>query len=140
MKKVLFDTNIILDIALKRNPFFELASQLFSLIDRKIIEGYITASTVTDIYYISKKEKGHNTTLEFITHLIKIVDVIGVDKEIIIKSLTSGLNDFEDAIQTTAAELNGLEAIITRNKKDFVNSSVEIYTPDEFLKNFSLKP
>ena len=63
MKKVLFDTNIILDIALKRNPFFELASQLFSLIDRKIIEGYITASTVTDIYYISKKEKGERLTV-----------------------------------------------------------------------------
>ncbi|MDO5523241.1 MAG: PIN domain-containing protein [Bacteroidia bacterium] len=137
MKKVLFDTNIILDIALKRKSFFDSASQLFSLIDQKIIEGCITASTVTDIYYISKKEKGHNSALQFIAHLIEIVDVIDVDKEIIIKSLASRLDDFEDAIQTTAAELNGVESIITRNKKDFVNSSVEIYTPDEFLKNFS---
>lgn len=58
MTKVLFDTNIILDVALKRHPFFEDALELFRLIDRKDIVGYVTATTITDIYYISRKEKG----------------------------------------------------------------------------------
>lgn len=58
MTKVLFDTNIILDVALKRQPFFEDALELFRLIDRKDIVGYVTATTITDIYYISRKEKG----------------------------------------------------------------------------------
>ncbi len=73
---------------------------LFNLIDRKIIEGYITASTVTDIYHISKKEKGHNSALQFIEHLIEVVDV---DKKVILKSLTSKLNNFKDTIQTMVA-------------------------------------
>lgn len=58
MKNVLFDTNIILDIALKRDVFFENALNLFSLIDQKRIFGNITATTITDIYYISKRERG----------------------------------------------------------------------------------
>lgn len=57
MIKVLFDTNIILDIALRRSLFFEDALRLFSLIDQKVIVGSVTATTVTDIYYISRKDK-----------------------------------------------------------------------------------
>ncbi|MDD4144971.1 MAG: PIN domain-containing protein, partial [Prolixibacteraceae bacterium] len=126
MTKVLFDTNIILDIALKRESFFEDAFKLFSLIDQKKIIGIITASTITDIYYISKKEKGHTESINFIKGLIEVVEVIGIDKDIIIKALTSGIQDFEDAIQTCAAELNEIEVIITRNKKDFTNTSLKI--------------
>ena len=136
MTKVLFDTNIILDIALKRESFFEDAFKLFSLIDQKKIIGIITASTITDIYYISKKEKGHTESINFIKGLIEVVEVIGIDKDIIIKALTSGMQDFEDAIQTCAAELNEIEVIITRNKKDFTNTSLKILTPREFLKSW----
>jgi predicted nucleic acid-binding protein len=134
MTKVLFDTNIILDIALKRESFFEDAFKLFSLIDQKKIIGNITASTITDIYYISKREKGHTESINFIKGLIEVVEVIGIDKDIIIKALTLGMQDFEDAIQTCAAELNEIEVIITRNKKDFTNTSLKILTPREFLK------
>lgn len=52
MKRILIDKNIILDIALKREPFFNYAAKLFKLIDKKMIKGYITASSITDIYYI----------------------------------------------------------------------------------------
>ena len=135
MTKVLFDTNIILDIALKRESFFEDAFKLFSLIDQKKIIGIITASTITDIYYISKKEKGHTESINFIKGLIEVVEVIGIDKDIIIKALTSGIQDFEDAIQTCAAELNEIEVIITRNKNDLTNTSIKILTPREFLKS-----
>jgi len=134
MTKVLFDTNIILDIALKRESFFEDAFKLFSLIDQKKIIGSITASTITDIYYISKKEKGHTESINFIKGLIEVVEVIGIDKDVIIKALTLGMQDFEDAIQICAAELNEIEVIITRNKKDFTNTSLKILTPKEFLK------
>lgn len=133
MIKVLFDTNIILDIALKRTPFFEDALRLFEMIDQKIIIGHVTASTITDIYYISKKEKGHADSLNFIKNLIKVVGVIGVDKDVIIQALNSGMNDFEDAVQASASEANGIEVILTRNKTDFTNTSIKIATPDKFL-------
>ena len=61
MRKVLFNTNIILDVALRRYPFFEDALNLFSLIDRKVIVGSVTATTITDIHYISRKERGKTT-------------------------------------------------------------------------------
>ena len=135
MKRILLDTNIILDIALKREPHFELSSKIFELIDKKRIICYITASTVTDIYYISRKEKGNEIAIEFISNLIEIVDVIGVDKSIIVKALKSNLKDFEDAVQFSAAECYEIEIIVTRNKSDFLNSGLEILTPKELIDN-----
>ena len=137
MIKALFDTNIILDVALKRHPFFEDALQLFSLIDQQIINGNVTASTITDIYYISKREKGHNQSIDFIKALLEVVEVIGVDKKIIVNALDSNLKDFEDVVQVFASEANDIEVIITRKKSDFINTSLRIITPKEFLKNFN---
>jgi predicted nucleic acid-binding protein len=133
MKRILLDTNIILDIALKREPHFELSSKIFELFDKKHITGYITATTVTDIYYIARKEKGNEIALEFISNLIEIIDVIGVDKGIIVKALKSNLKDFEDAVQASAAEYYEVEIIVTRNKSDFLNSGLEILTPKELI-------
>ncbi len=135
MEKVLFDTNVLLDILLKRNPHFENASKLFALIDEKKILGHITASTITDIYYISKKEKGHKLSIEFISNLIEVVEVIGVDRDVVVKALKFDIKDFEDAIQISAAEFNDIDCIITRNVDDYSNSNLKIYSPEEFLKS-----
>lgn len=137
MKSVLFDTNIILDIALKRESFYEEALKLFKLIDDKLIVGNITSSTVTDIYYISKKQTGHDKSIKFIRGLVEIVEIIGVDKHIVLEALSSELPDFEDAIQNFAAEIGGIEIILTRNKKDFEKTSLKIFTPTEFLLTLS---
>lgn len=134
MERVLFDTNVILDVALKRLPHFDHAAGLFALIDKKIITGYATASTITDIYFISKHEKGHRRALEFITDFVEIVEIVGVDKEVIVKALNSNLKDFEDAVQVSAAEFNGIDCVITRNEKDFLNSTLKIFNPKEFLE------
>ncbi|MEX1014094.1 MAG: PIN domain-containing protein [Candidatus Paceibacterota bacterium] len=134
MEKVLFDTNVILDIALKRNSFFDHAVQIFGLTDQGIIQGYITASTITDIYYISKKEKGHDLALEFISNVIEVVEVIGVDKNIIVNAIKSNFKDFEDAVQASSAASNGIETVITRNVKDFEHSNLKVFSPLEFLK------
>ena len=133
MKRLLLDTNIILDIALKRSPHFEFSSRIFELIDKKRIISYITASTVTDIYYISRKEKGKEIAIEFISNLIEVVDVLGVDKNIIVKAIKSNLKDFEDAVQVSAAEYNEIQIIVTRNKSDFLDSGLEILTPKELI-------
>lgn len=136
MKRVLIDTNVILDIGLKRQPFFESSSELFYLIDQNKIAGFVTATTITDIYYISKKETTSETAINFISGLLGIVDIIGVDKEVVIKALKSGMKDFEDAIQVSAAEYNEISIIVTRNKADFNDCGLEIFTPAEFLKTF----
>ncbi len=136
MKSVLFDTNIILDIALKREPFFQDAIKLFTLIDDQKIVGFVTATTITDIYYLSKKANGHAKTIQFIESLLKIVEIIGVDKTTILKAISLKIKDFEDGIQVSATLLNDIEVIITRNEKDFIGSNVIVNTPNEFLKNY----
>lgn len=127
--RVLLDTNIILDIALRREPHFTDSSCVFEKIDNKSIFGFVTATTITDIYYIAKREKGHQITLNFISNLIEIIDVIGVDREVIVQSLISHLIDFENAIQSVSSRLNNIDFIITRNQKDFTKSEIKALAP-----------
>lgn len=124
-----------MDIALKRVPFFEDAAEMFELIDQKELAGSISANSITDIYYISKKQKGHGETIDFLKSLIEIIEVIGIDKTTVIEALASEMKDFEDAILISAADFNGMDAIITRNKKDFTHTSFKVFTPKEFLKS-----
>jgi predicted nucleic acid-binding protein len=131
--RILLDTNIILDIALNRKPFVESSSELFiKIIDNKI-SAFVSSTTITDIYYIARKTTGHNKAISFIRDLLALIDVAGIDKTIIINALTSGIADFEDAIQVEASKSIEVETIITRNKKDFETSDLAIYTPNEFL-------
>lgn len=122
-------------IALKRESFFEDAQKLFILIDKERITGNITATAITDIYYIAKKEKGHNEAINFIKNLIEVIDVIGINKETILKALASKMKDFEDAIQSSAAEIHQIDLILTRNKNDFTDTTIKVLTPKEFLKD-----
>lgn len=135
MKRVLLDTNIILDIALQRMPFFKHAAKIFDLIDLGEVQAHITASTVTDIYYISKKEIGHEMAISFVSGLIQVVEVIGVDKEVIVGAIQSDLKDFEDAVQAVAADFRGIDLVVTRNVKDFSLSKVKAIAPSDFLEN-----
>ncbi|MEN8122547.1 MAG: PIN domain-containing protein [Bacteroidota bacterium] len=133
MKKILLDTNIVLDIALERGEFFKKAKNVVGLIYQKGIPIYVTATTITDIYYLLKKDKGHQSTIDFLINIFDFVDIAGVDKTAIINALNSGMNDFEDSVQTETAKQHDISVIITRNKKDFENSGLQIFSPDEYI-------
>ncbi|MDP3180307.1 MAG: PIN domain-containing protein [Bacteroidota bacterium] len=138
MIKAIIDTNVILDIALNREPFFEYSSQIFDRIDDQILEGYITASSVTDIYYIASKQKDKSHARKFLISLIQILEVIGIDKDIVIQALECDLPDFEDAIQVFSAKSNSIDLIITRNKADYENSGMKILDPQEFIQSLDI--
>ncbi len=131
--KILLDTNIILDIALNRLSHSDKAKELLLLINRKEIPVFVSATTVTDIYYILKKSGTHFSAIEFIQSFLEYVDIAGVDKAIIINALRAGLNDFEDSVQIQSAVMNNISTIITRNKSDFKTTEVNVFTPEEFL-------
>jgi len=131
--RILLDTNIILDVALNRQGHSEKAKELIYFLNQKEIPFFVTATTVTDIYYILKKSDNHASALEFLQNFLLYADVAGVDKTIIINALNSGLNDFEDAVQIQSAVFNQISTIVTRNKSDFKTSEVEVFTPEEFL-------
>ena len=136
MKKVLLDTNIVLDIALKRNPFYDESFHVFSLINKKKIKAYITTTTITDIYYIVKRKLNHNLSIQFIKDLISVVSLINVTEKTILSAIDTNNNDFEDAIQSIAAQENSLDLIITRDKKGFLNSELKVLNPTEFLNTY----
>lgn len=133
MNKILLDTNIILDIAFERREFFEKSKELLLIINKLSIPAYVSATTVTDIYYILKKSKGHQLTISFLKNLFDFIDIADVSKEIIFSALNSELTDFEDAVQTECAEQNEINVIITRNIVDFKKSKLKIFTPSEFI-------
>ncbi len=132
--KVLIDTNIILDIVLERQPFVEQATQVLQAAQTDIVL-FLTATTITDLYYITRKAKGRAIALSFIADLLQFVEIAGVDKDIIMQALHSDIADFEDAIQESAAKSQTINAIVTRNATDFENSVLEIHSPESFLKS-----
>jgi predicted nucleic acid-binding protein len=136
MIKALIDTNVILDIALIREPFFEYSSRIFDKIDDQVLEGFITASSITDIYYIASKQKDKVLARKFLISLIQILEVIGIDKDIVIQALESGMSDFEDSIQVFAAKSISIDLVITRNVADFKSIGMKAMTPQEFVQQF----
>ncbi len=130
---ILLDTNIILDLALQRQSYFEEAIAIFKLIDKSNIRACVTASSITDIYYIVKKSKSHHEAIAIIKNIIQYFEIISVDKEIIVRAIESSMKDFEDAIQSFAALSENIDYIVTRNIKDFENSKVLAISPQEFL-------
>lgn len=137
MKKVILDTNIILDIALDRRDFCEDAKKVLLLLNQNGIKSFVTATTITDIYYILKKSKGHQHTIAFLTGLFNFIDIAGVTKDVVLAALTSVMSDFEDAVQTETAKYNDIDTIITRNFSDFEYSGLEVYTPAKFIQEIS---
>jgi predicted nucleic acid-binding protein len=133
VKAVLLDTNVILDFALDRTPFDEQTSSIIKSIEEGKLQAFVTASSITDIFYIASRSVGKQQAKDFLTSLFSFVEILEIGKEIIIRSLNSEFEDFEDAVQNFSAIENDINIIITRNKKDFNQSSLTILTPDEFL-------
>jgi len=129
--KILLDTNILVDAALERQPFLENSLEVFILIHRGQLEGYISASTISDLYYIVRKEKGRVLTLEFINNIVTFCQIATIDDTAIKMALGLNFRDFEDAIQYSVAVINHLEAIVTRNPQDFANIPLRILTPPQ---------
>ena len=92
--KVLIDTNVILDYALMRQPFYDLADRIFVLIEQEQIEGYICASTFTDLFYILRKPRGKEWTLDFLEKLAYLCQITSVDSAIVREALAKHHKDF----------------------------------------------
>jgi len=136
--RVLLDTNVILDFLLKRENFYIHASRILELANNSIIDAAISATTVTDIYYLGQKQIGRVAVTSFLMDLLQFINITTVDKNIIILSLNSGFKDFEDAVQDFSAQKNERGIIITRNKSDFKQSISNIFAPDEFLQEYDV--
>ncbi|MEM0979960.1 MAG: PIN domain-containing protein [Cyanobacteria bacterium P01_H01_bin.58] len=122
------DTNIILDVLLDREPFVEDAIQIFELIEPGNLQGFIAATTITNIFYILRKLIGREPTLLAIQKLLLSLEICAVDRQTIEWAIDANLKDFEDGVQAACASISELDAIVTRNGTDFVSISLPIFT------------
>ncbi|MEI8061654.1 MAG: PIN domain-containing protein [Candidatus Berkelbacteria bacterium] len=129
--KILFDTNIILDVLLEREPFFEIAANLFDAVEAKTVEGYLCATTLTTIDYFLTKYRNREEANSAIKKLLKLYSVAKVDRTVLESALDSNFNDFEDAVIYYSGNDSGVNGIVTRNTGDFKTAQLPIYQPDD---------
>ena len=132
--KVLFDIDVVLDLLLDRRPFSKYAGILLSKAERGELSGYICATVVTTIYYLARKVIGDRQARAEVQKLLRFLEPASVTRTVLEGALKVKFKDFEDAVLHEAARQARVEAIITRNTKDFRQSQIPAYSPSELLR------
>lgn len=135
MKSLFLDINVILDIFLNRKPYYDASAGIFNLIERKSFAGYLCALSFPTLYFLLSKELNRENVIRILEKIRIVLRVANVSEKTIDSALSSGIRDFEDAIQYYSAIEVSSDFLITRNKQDFpqTQSRIPIFTPDEFL-------
>lgn len=136
MTNLFIDTDVIIDFLIDRKPYSREAAIIFTLIDQKKLNGYVSSLTFSNLYYILRKFESQKKVISKIESLSKLLAILKVDNQNIRDAIASGFPDFEDSIQYFCAmDCKEVEVIITRNTKDFKKSSLPVLTPGDFLKS-----
>ena len=134
MKKILIDTNIVIDLLSKRKDFYDDAANLFSQADKKELNLTISSLTFANTNYILTKLKSAKEAREILRKFKVLVELLSLDDKITELALSDeSFPDFEDGLQYYSAIENDIDIIITRNKKDFKNSKLPVLTAKEYL-------
>ena len=132
--RALIDTNIILDFLLQREPFFQDAELLFQAINTEQVLGYVTATTLTDIFYIARRQtRSFEKARQAVSEILIAMVICPVDRDVLESALNSNLVDFEDAVQLFSAVAQGLDTIITRDVQGFSRSPIPVLSTKELL-------
>jgi predicted nucleic acid-binding protein len=132
--RVLFDTNVVLDVLLTRAPHAEAATQLMDLVARRRLDGVLGATSVTTIHYLLGKALDAAVVRRHVNSLLAIFDVAAVTRAVLADATKLRFRDYEDAVLHEAARHSGCTSIVTRDPKDFVGSKLGIYQPAELLR------
>lgn len=132
--KIMCDTNVILDVLLEREPFAEDSYKILKLCEEHKIDGFVSASSVTDIFYLVRKYT-HSTELAYkaVGKLLEIVKVCSVKNNDILIEFQKKAKDFEDCLVATCAKSIHCDYIATRNKRDFEGFGISVLAPTEIL-------
>jgi len=134
MKKILLDTDVILDFLLDRKPFSDDTLQVLLKCEKKELQAIVTPVIVANTYYLLRQKASHVYVIEQLKRLLTIISVLSMDQRQVLSALDSKFTDFEDALQYfSALQHIKIEAILTRNTKDFKLSELPVFTPKEFL-------
>ena len=132
--RILIDTCIIIDALQNRTPFNKNAQDIFLLAANRKIDAFITAKSVTDIYYlmhrVTHSDKDTRDVLRRLFKLFELADTTGTDCKY---ALSSDVSDYEDAVMIESAVRTQVDSIVTRNTKDYSKSVVPVLTPDALI-------
>lgn len=133
--RLMIDTNIFLDVMTERQPFFEISKAVLDLCESKKVQGFLSASSMTDIFYLIRRQL-HSTDLAYkaLGSILDIAKVLTVTNEDVLNAYMQKAPDFEDCLLATCAKANQCDAIVTRNKKDFETFGITLLSPEELLK------
>jgi len=133
MKQPVFvDTDIVLDLLARREPFYEAAAHLFSLAETDRISLSVSSLTFANLFYILRKQVSAKHAHEVLRNFKQLVTVLPVDDAIIEQALKAGFTDFEDAIQYFSALSAGCSALLTRNGRHYRKVAINISTAEAY--------
>lgn len=132
--RVLLDNDVVLDFLLTRQPFFIEADEIFVRLQNKEFRAYISAIIPINAFYTIRKEKGKDVAFSAVKDFLNLVEVAKTNKQMLQNAFSLNFTDYEDAMQCASAMAENLDAIVTRNTKDYKNASIKIYSPSEFLQ------
>ena len=131
--RVFLDTNVMIDLIIKRQPFFTEVAEIVTFAEKNKIELFTSSLSFVNTFYVASKVNSKELVLETLKKFRIICDVTIIDELNIDKSLISDFEDFEDAVQYNSALYHNCNYILTRDKKGFEKSKIVVMTPSEFL-------
>lgn len=140
--KALLDTNIVVDVLQRREPWFQDGATIFRAIANKQVEGWLTAKQITDLHFFSRKQfKGEENVdvkarqiIGKLLAIFSLIDTLGIDCQ---NALGNENGDYEDAVLIESAARAGVDCIVTRNPEHFKSTTVPVYAPDQFVSVIS---
>lgn len=136
-ENIFVDSDVFLDTLLTRDPFAEKSKAIFLLAINGEISIFLSSLMISNSFYVARKEIGKDIAIKSILQILDYCQILSVGDEEIRNAFRRGFKDFEDGIQfETAIQDPTIEAIITRNIKDYKLSTLPVYTPDNFLQLF----
>jgi predicted nucleic acid-binding protein len=133
-RKIFVDTDIVIDLLTKREPFYQPAAKVFSLAADKKIDLYISPVLISNLFYILRKILGREEAINTIRKLRILVGIVTIDEEIVDLVLSSKFKDIEDGFQYYGALQDKIGILLTRNNKDFVGKEIAIMNCEEFIE------
>ena len=130
---VLVDTDVVLDALLARTPFDVDAVKIFAASETGKIDGFICATTVTNVHYIARKAIGKQQATRRLSDLLTVFQIASVTPSVLKSALELRFTDFEDAVIHQSAVAINAQGIVTRNVGDFSGSTIPVYEPPQFL-------
>lgn len=140
MKRVLLDTNVVLDVLLDRQPWSPKATQIWQAHLAGRVEAHLIATSLTNIFYVSRKLVGRERAWQGVHTCLDQLCIIAVDGAQLQAAVAMGGRDLEDNLQIACATAAQLATIVTRDPAGFTNCPIEVLSPDELLQQLALAP